>query len=100
MSSKRSSKNRKKKGKAQEKQKKTPPPKMKSASLDPVDLSLQEATLIYELMHDVKVTYMAMTNKEKDKEQVRAMINLCNGIMKKVEVLVIGPKTGEGKKDD
>lgn len=94
MSSKRSSKNRKKKGKVEKKK------KPKSAALPPVDLSLQEATLIYELMHDVKVTYMSMTDEEKNKEQVRSMINLCNGIMKKVETLVIGPGTGEGKKSD
>lgn len=95
MSSKRSSKNRKKKGKIEKKK------KPKSAALPPVELSLQEATLIYELMHDVKVTYMSMTDEEKSKGQVKSMLDLCNGIMKKVEVLVIGSAgAGEGKKDD
>ena len=104
MSSKRNSKNRKKKGKNKEKQTNANPPapkqKQKSAPLPPVNLSLQEATLIYELMHDVKVTYMGMTDKEKNKEQVRAMLALCSDIMRKVEILVIGPDTGEGKKND
>jgi hypothetical protein len=97
MSSKRSSKNRKKKGPVQ---KTVKPEKPKSNSLPPVMLSIQEATLVYELMHDVKVTYMNMKKEERNEGQAKDMIKLCNGIMKKVEVLVIGTGTGEGKKTD
>ena len=65
--------------------------------LPPVTLTVQEATLVYELMHDVKVTYLNMTGEEKSKTQVKNMIDLCNRIMKKVEILVMNDKQKESE---
>jgi ribosomal protein L1 len=80
--------------------KKKKKPQRPSKELPPVSLTVQEATLVYELMHDVKVTYLNMTDEEKSKTQVKNMINLCNKIMKKVEILVINnnQKESEPKK--
>ena len=77
------------------KKKKKPP--RPSKELPPVSLTVQEATLVYELMHDVKVTYLNMTGEEKSKTQVKNMIDLCNRIMKKVEILVINNKQEESE---
>jgi hypothetical protein len=68
-----------------------------SRVLPPVTLTVQEATLVYELMHDVKVTYLNMTGEEKSKTQVKNMIDLCNRIMKKVEILVMNDKQKESE---
>jgi hypothetical protein len=103
MSSKRNKNKNKKKNQAKQNngQKQQPSkPAVRNSLMKRIDLSIEEATLIYELMHDVKVTYMGMTKEEKSKEKVMYMIGLCNGIMKKVEGLVIGKDTGEGKKKD
>ena len=71
--------------------------KKKSRTLDPVILTNKEATLIYELMHDVKVTYLNMSKEEQARPNAKSMIDVCNGIMKKVENLVLGDNAGEGK---
>lgn len=71
--------------------------KKKSKTLEPVILTNKEATLIYELMHDVKVTYLNMNKEEQARSTAKDMIAVCNGIMKKVENLVLGDNAGEGK---
>tara|TARA_R110000824_G_scaffold215931_4_gene402487 strand:+ start:1592 stop:1882 length:291 start_codon:yes stop_codon:yes gene_type:complete len=83
-------KNHKKKKKNPTHNQKSEQPKKKpSQELPPVTVTVQEATLIYELMHDVKLTYMTLTEEEKSTKQVKDMISLCDSIMKKVETLVI-----------
>lgn len=69
----------------------------KSATLESIRLTNLEATLVYELMHDVKTTYMNMNEDERSKQKAKDMIRVCNGIMKKVERLILGDGTGEGK---
>ena len=71
--------------------------KKKSKTLEPVILTTKEATLIYELMHDVKVTYLGMKKEEQARASAKDMIAVCNGIMNKVENLVLGESIGEGK---
>lgn len=98
--SKKSNKKNKNKNKSKGTSKKTPPspPKKESKTLDrPIILTTQEATLIYELMHDVKLTYMNLNKEEKAKPSAKEIVSVCNGIMKKVEDLVLGPSAGEGK---
>lgn len=88
------------------KNKKTKNENKKSKTLEPIQLTTKEATLIYELMHDVKVTYMSLGKEEKAAASAKEMVSVCKTIMEKVENIVLGDEVGEedkarsGKKKD
>jgi len=62
-----------------------------------IDLTNHEATLIYELLHEIKLKCVSAGTAE-EKKQARRIIKDCNGLMKKVEDIVLSPNTGEGRK--
>ena len=63
-----------------------------------IDLTTQEATIIYELLHEAKLKCVEASTEE-EKKYARRIIRDCNGLMKKVEdvVLAPAPKKRKGK---
>jgi hypothetical protein len=53
-------------------------------------LSVEDMTLVYELLHDVKVTYVKLTEEDKRKASAKSVIASCNRIMKKIEYKLLG----------
>ena len=66
-----------------------------------IDLTTHEATLIYELLHEVKLKCVGASTKE-EKEHAKRIIKECNSLMKKVEDTVLSsvppPKSEKKKK--
>tara|TARA_R110002110_G_scaffold77550_1_gene203775 strand:- start:1130 stop:1345 length:216 start_codon:yes stop_codon:yes gene_type:complete len=60
-----------------------------------IDLTVREATLIYELLHEIKLKCVTQGSSKKDRAQAKKMIEDCNGLMKKVEEGVLDPLTPE-----
>ena len=53
-------------------------------------VSVADMTLIYELLHDVKITYVKLSPEDKSKESAQTVIESCNRIMKKIEYKLLG----------
>ena len=63
-----------------------------------IDLTNHEAAMIYELLHEIKLKCVRGVSKE-DREQAKRIIDDCNGLMKKVEDIVLAmPSTEDSKK--
>jgi len=63
-----------------------------------IDLTNHEAAMIYELLHEIKLKCVRGASKE-DREQAKRIIEDCNGLMKKVEDIVLAmPSTEDSKK--
>tara|TARA_R110002110_G_scaffold76438_2_gene201317 strand:+ start:802 stop:1038 length:237 start_codon:yes stop_codon:yes gene_type:complete len=56
-----------------------------------IDLTVREATLIYELLHEIKLKCVTEGAAKKDRQQSKKIIEECNGLMKKVEASVLEP---------
>jgi hypothetical protein len=56
-----------------------------------IDLTVKEATLIYELLHEIKLKCVTQGSSKKDRAHAKKMIEDCNGLMKKVEEGVLDP---------
>jgi len=53
-------------------------------------VSIADMTLIYELLHDVKITYVKLSAEDKRKDSAKTVIEACNRIMKKIEYKLLG----------
>jgi len=53
-------------------------------------LSVEDMTLVYELLHDVKVTYVKLTEEDKRKTSAKSVMAACSRIMKKIEYKLLG----------
>ena len=66
-----------------------------------IEITNQEAALIYELLHDVKMKCVTGADaSEEDKLVAKRILKDCNGIMRKVENVVLAPiakKKGKAK---
>ena len=63
-----------------------------------IDLTNHEPAMIYELLHEIKLKCVRGASKE-DREQAKRIIEDCNGLMKKVEDIVLAmPSTEDSKK--
>tara|TARA_R100000664_G_C2681304_1_gene89194 strand:- start:22 stop:246 length:225 start_codon:yes stop_codon:yes gene_type:complete len=62
-----------------------------------IDLTNHEAALIYELLHEIKLKCVRGASKE-DREQAKRIIEDCNGLMKKVEDIVLAMPSSEDSK--
>ncbi len=63
--------------------------KIKSNNLS-LWLSVEDMTLVYELLHDVKVTYVKLEEEDKRKDSAKSVMASCNRIMKKIEYKLLG----------
>jgi len=63
-----------------------------------IDLTTHEATIIYELLHEIKLKCVTEGAKE-DREHAKRIIDDCNGLMKKVEDVVLGAPSEPTVKD-
>ena len=61
----------------------------KSKTLDPIVLSTEEATLVYEQVHSARIAY------KNQKEKNDKIIRVCDGVLKKIEVLILGESPSE-----
>ena len=61
-------------------------------------LSVPELTLIYELMHDVKVAYRKMSKYDQSKDNAKAIIKRADKIMSKIDEKVLMVEDKDGKK--
>lgn len=62
-----------------------------------IDLTNHEAAMIYELLHEIKLKCVRGASKE-DREQAKRIIEDCNGLMKKVEDIVLAMPSAEDSK--
>jgi hypothetical protein len=62
-----------------------------------IDLTNHEAAIIYELLHEIKLKCVRGASKE-DREQAKRIIDDCNGLMKKVEDIVLAMPSEDSKK--
>lgn len=60
-----------------------------------IDLTRHEATIIYELLHEIKLKCVTEGATE-DRENSKRIIEDCNGLMKKVEDVVLAPPPKQG----
>ena len=61
-------------------------------------LSVPELTLIYELMHDVKVAYRKISKYDQRKDNAKAIIKRADKIMSKIDEKVLMVEDKDGKK--
>jgi hypothetical protein len=57
-----------------------------------IDLTTHEATIIYELLHEIKLKCVTEGAKE-DRERAKRIIKECNVLMKKVEDVALAPNS-------
>ena len=50
----------------------------------------EDMTLVYELLHDVKITYAKLSPEDKRRGAAKSVIASCNRIMKKIEYKLLG----------
>tara|TARA_Y100001938_G_scaffold150560_1_gene242066 strand:- start:2914 stop:3138 length:225 start_codon:yes stop_codon:yes gene_type:complete len=64
-----------------------------------IEITTHEAALIYELLHEVKMKcVVGADSSEEDKVVAKRILKDCNGLMRKVEDVVLAPTTNTGKK--
>tara|TARA_B100000676_G_C17666537_1_gene624121 strand:+ start:458 stop:694 length:237 start_codon:yes stop_codon:yes gene_type:complete len=61
-----------------------------------IDITTREATMIYELLHEIKMKCVT-EGVEEDRDTAKRIMEDCNGLMKKVEDVILAPGVGEGK---
>jgi len=63
-----------------------------------IDITTHEATMIYELLHEIKMKCVTDGSSKEDRATAKRIIKDCNGLMKKVEDIILSPQPGEGEK--
>ena len=64
-----------------------------------IDITTREATMIYELLHEIKMRCVT-GGAQDDIDTAKRIMEDCNGLMKKVEDMILSPGAGEGAKKD
>jgi hypothetical protein len=62
-----------------------------------IDITTREATMVYELLHEIKMRCVTDGSSKENRETSKKIIKDCNALMKKVEDVILSTGVGEGK---
>jgi len=87
-----------KKNQKKEKKEDKVPENQKPRTWVALRLSVPEMTLIYELMHDVKVAYRGMSKYDQRKDNAKTIMKRADKIMNKIDEKVLMVEDKDAKK--